>query len=198
MDCRRAWEASDSGQSQNPLFCSGAGLCLFFSFLFSIFCAGVFCLCDCAPFANFYENLLIFFYALGNRVLNSFPDEDSNGAIDQEELKHCFQKLEIPFNEEEIHDLFLACDIDDNMGMKFNAFIVLLCPVYLLEEPTAHKQYPWSALYLSVKMFHPRLQNNNGGTIRKEEDWGKNGMVTFKKMSEVVLVKYFLVYKQKL
>ncbi|KAG6529743.1 probable calcium-binding protein CML21 [Zingiber officinale] len=64
-------------------------------------------------------------------------DEDSNGAIDQEELKHCFQKLEISFNEEEIHDLFSACDIDENMGMKFNEFIVLMCLVYLLEEPTS-------------------------------------------------------------
>ncbi|URE17707.1 EFh [Musa troglodytarum] len=64
-------------------------------------------------------------------------DEDSNGAIDQEELKHCFQKLEISFNEQEIGDLFLACDIDDNLGMKFNEFIVLLCLVYLLNEPAA-------------------------------------------------------------
>ncbi|THU60345.1 hypothetical protein C4D60_Mb07t11670 [Musa balbisiana] len=64
-------------------------------------------------------------------------DEDSNGAIDQEELKHCFQKLEISFNEQEIGDLFLACDIDENMGMKFNEFIVLLCLVYLLKEPAA-------------------------------------------------------------
>ncbi|WOL13645.1 putative calcium-binding protein CML21 [Canna indica] len=62
-------------------------------------------------------------------------DEDSNGAIDQEELRHCFQKLEISFNEEEICDLFSACDIDENMGMKFNEFIVLLCLVYLLKEP---------------------------------------------------------------
>ncbi|KAG6520666.1 probable calcium-binding protein CML21 [Zingiber officinale] len=66
-------------------------------------------------------------------------DEDSNGAIDLEELKHCFQKLEISCNEEEISDLFLACDIDENMGMKFNEFIVLLCLVYLLNEPTVAK-----------------------------------------------------------
>lgn len=65
-------------------------------------------------------------------------DEDSNGAIDPEELKHCFQKLEINFTEEEISDLFEACDINENMGMKFNEFIVLLCLVYLLkEDPTA-------------------------------------------------------------
>ncbi|XXG80193.1 hypothetical protein AAC387_Pa09g1121 [Persea americana] len=65
-------------------------------------------------------------------------DEDSSGAIDPEELKHCFRKLEISFSDEEISDLFEACDINANMGMKFNEFIVLLCLVYLLkEDPTA-------------------------------------------------------------
>ncbi|XP_065863039.1 probable calcium-binding protein CML21 [Euphorbia lathyris] len=65
-------------------------------------------------------------------------DEDSNGAIDQEELRKCFDKLEIAFSEEEITDLFQACDINEVMGMKFNEFIVLLCLVYLLkDDPTA-------------------------------------------------------------
>lgn len=64
-------------------------------------------------------------------------DEDSNGAIDQEELKKCFRKLEISFTEEEINDLFEACDINDDMGMKFSEFIVLLCLVYLLKDDPA-------------------------------------------------------------
>uniref|UniRef100_A0A5B7CB32 EF-hand domain-containing protein n=1 Tax=Davidia involucrata TaxID=16924 RepID=A0A5B7CB32_DAVIN len=65
-------------------------------------------------------------------------DEDANGAIDPEELKRCFHKLEINFSEEEINDLFEACDINEDMGMKFNEFIVLLCLVYLLkDDPTA-------------------------------------------------------------
>lgn len=67
-----------------------------------------------------------------------FPvDEDSNGAIDPEELKKCFHKLEITFSEDEINDLFEACDINEDMGMKFNEFIVLLCLVYLLKEDPA-------------------------------------------------------------
>ncbi|XP_008782977.1 probable calcium-binding protein CML21 [Phoenix dactylifera] len=64
-------------------------------------------------------------------------DEDSNGAIDPEELKHCFQKLEISATEEEISDLFKACDINESMGINFSEFIVLLCLVYLLKEPAA-------------------------------------------------------------
>ncbi|KAA8523497.1 hypothetical protein F0562_009920 [Nyssa sinensis] len=61
-------------------------------------------------------------------------DEDANNAIDPEELKRCFRKLEINFSEEEVKDLFEACDINDDMGMNFNEFIVLLCLVYLLKE----------------------------------------------------------------
>ncbi|CAL5335467.1 unnamed protein product [Camellia sinensis] len=89
-----------------------------------------------------------------NRIILKFPkideslrkckdifqqfDEDANGAIDPQELRRCFHKLEINFTEEEINDLFEACDINDHMGMKFNEFIVLLCLVYLLkEDPTA-------------------------------------------------------------
>lgn len=64
-------------------------------------------------------------------------DEDSNGAIDPEELKRCFHKLEISFTDEEIRDLFEACDISEPMGIKFNEFIVLLCLVYLFKEPAA-------------------------------------------------------------
>lgn len=62
-------------------------------------------------------------------------DEDKNDIIDPQELKHCFEELEISFREEEINDLFVACDINANMGVKFNEFIVLLCLVYLLKEP---------------------------------------------------------------
>ncbi|WVZ23404.1 hypothetical protein V8G54_001948 [Vigna mungo] len=64
-------------------------------------------------------------------------DEDSNGTIDQEELKKSFSKLELSFTEEEINDLFEACDINEDLGMKFNEFIVLLCLVYLLKDDPA-------------------------------------------------------------
>ncbi|XP_043700652.1 probable calcium-binding protein CML21 [Telopea speciosissima] len=102
-----------------------------------------------------------------NRIILKFPkideslrkcktifeqfDEDSNGTIDPEELKHCFHKLEISFTEEEISDLFEACDINENMGMKFNEFIVLLCLVYLLKEDPA-------ALHAKSQMGLPDLE----------------------------------------
>ncbi|KAB1215000.1 putative calcium-binding protein CML21 [Morella rubra] len=78
-------------------------------------------------------------------------DEDSNGSIDHEELKKCFLKLEIQFTEEEIKDLFEACDINEDMGMKFNEFIVLLCLVYLLkDDPTV--------LHSKSSMGMPKLE----------------------------------------
>ncbi|KAJ9173903.1 hypothetical protein P3X46_016993 [Hevea brasiliensis] len=78
-------------------------------------------------------------------------DEDSNNTIDQEELRKCFQKLGVSFTEEEINDLFEACDINGDMGMKFNEFIVLLCLVYLLKhDPTA--------LHAKSRMGMPNLE----------------------------------------
>ncbi|KAL8160161.1 hypothetical protein V2J09_001698 [Rumex salicifolius] len=65
-------------------------------------------------------------------------DEDKNGMIDLDELKHSFGKLEISFTEEEFIELFHACDINDDMGINFNEFIVLLCLVYLFKgDPTS-------------------------------------------------------------
>lgn len=61
-------------------------------------------------------------------------DEDSNGAIDLGELKRCFHKLQVDFTEEEMNEIFKACDIDENMEIKFNEFIVLCCLVYLLKD----------------------------------------------------------------
>ncbi|KAL4280229.1 hypothetical protein GQ457_03G022490 [Hibiscus cannabinus] len=67
-------------------------------------------------------------------------DEDSNGAIDHEELKKCLHKLGVCFTEEEIGDLFKACDINEDMGIKFNEFVVLLCLVYLLKDNAAESE----------------------------------------------------------
>ncbi|KAH0980873.1 hypothetical protein GBA52_008050, partial [Prunus armeniaca] len=67
-------------------------------------------------------------------TLQSTYIHDSNGAIDQEEMKKCFYKLEVSFIDEEIRDLFEACDINEDMGITFNEFIVLICLVYLLKD----------------------------------------------------------------
>lgn len=68
----------------------------------------------------------------------SLIDEDSNGTIDREELKNCLQKLQLHLTEEEVEDLFHSCDIDGSEGIQFNEFIVLLCLIYLLKEPSSN------------------------------------------------------------
>ncbi|KAL1370507.1 hypothetical protein HN51_000763 [Arachis hypogaea] len=78
-------------------------------------------------------------------------DEDSNGVIDREELKNSFSKLEISITEEDLNDLFEACDVNEHMGMKFSEFIVLLCLVYLLTDDPA-------ALHIKSQIGLPDLE----------------------------------------
>ncbi|KAD5508900.1 hypothetical protein E3N88_16603 [Mikania micrantha] len=68
---------------------------------------------------------------------DTFADEDSNGTIDNEELKKCLQKLQFNCTQEEIKDLFESCDIDGSNGIQFNEFIVLLCLIYILAGPSS-------------------------------------------------------------
>ncbi|KAL8150657.1 hypothetical protein V2J09_020465 [Rumex salicifolius] len=134
-------------------------------------------------------------------------DVDKNGLIDQQELKRCFHKLEISFTEEESVELFNACDINDDMTIKFNEFIVLLCLVHLLKNgPTSihsvHNNLE-SALEILVEAF-VFLDKNKDGYVSKSEmvqainesgerssdqiamkrfeemDWDKNGKVNIK------------------
>lgn len=113
----------------------------------------------------FNSSAIFFFYNL-----LFLPDEDSNGAIDQEEMKKCFQKLGISFTEEEISDLFNACDINEDMGIKFNEFIVLLCLVYLLkdDQTSLHTVSKIHFLFMSQYLICPAcfgyvicLEDNN-------------------------------------
>ncbi|KAI4338348.1 hypothetical protein L6164_016687 [Bauhinia variegata] len=62
-------------------------------------------------------------------------DVDGNGFIDQNELKICLEQLQLHLPEKEIEDIFHYCDIDESEGIQFNEFIVLLCVIYLLEQP---------------------------------------------------------------
>ncbi|KAJ8754869.1 hypothetical protein K2173_015381 [Erythroxylum novogranatense] len=134
-------------------------------------------------------------------------DEDSNGAIDQEELRKCFSELDICFQEEEVNDLFGACDINEDMGMEFNEFIVLLCLVYLLkDDPGAlcAKSRNLETTFQTLVDAFIFLDKNKDGYVSKNEmvqainesgerssgrialkrfeemDWDKNGMVNFK------------------
>ncbi|KAI4306282.1 hypothetical protein L6164_029571 [Bauhinia variegata] len=108
-------------------------------------------------------------------------DEDSNGAIDHEELKKCFQNLDVSFTEEEISDLFEACDINEDMGMKFNEFIVLLCLVYLLNDEPA-------ALHTKLKIGTPNLEATFESLVDTFVflDKNKDGYVSKSEMVEAI------------
>ncbi|GMJ02883.1 hypothetical protein like AT4G26470 [Hibiscus trionum] len=136
-------------------------------------------------------------------------DEDSNGAIDQEELRKCFQQLQVCFSDEEITDLFNACDINRHMGIKFNEFIVLLCLVYLFKDnANGHEsRMGMPNLEATFETFVDAfvfLDKNKDGFVSKNEmaqainesgdrssgkiamkrfeemDWDNNGSVSFK------------------
>lgn len=98
-------------------------------------------LLTCAHMLLLYVYIyILFIYLIATQTcvfIILIVDEDSNGAIDYEELKKSFHKLEISCTEEEINDLFQACDINEDKGIDFNEFIVLLCLVYLLKDDAA-------------------------------------------------------------
>ncbi|XP_022716614.1 probable calcium-binding protein CML21 isoform X2 [Durio zibethinus] len=96
-------------------------------------------------------NSIILKFPKIDESLRKCKDEDSNGSIDHEELKKCFHKLEVSFTEEEINDLFKACDINEDRGIKFNEFIVVLCLVYLLKDNA-------TALEAKSRMGMPNLE----------------------------------------
>lgn len=77
---------------------------------------------------------IVQFWKKTNFYVTCYEDEDSSGSIDYNELKKCFEQLQVPLPEEEMKDLFHYCDIDGSKGIQFNEFIVLLCLIYLLEE----------------------------------------------------------------
>ncbi|KAL5981307.1 hypothetical protein ACLOJK_015362 [Asimina triloba] len=136
-----------------------------------------------------------------NHQVCVFCDEDSNGAIDPEELKHCFHKLEVKFSDEEINDLFLACDIYENMGMKFNEFIVLLCLVYLLKEDPQARQAKsrmglpdLEATFESVVDAFVFLDKNKDGYVSKNEMvQAINETTTGERSSGRIAMKRFVV-----
>ncbi|KAF3796845.1 putative calcium-binding protein [Nymphaea thermarum] len=109
-------------------------------------------------------------------------DEDDSGAIDPEELNHCFQKLQISSTEEEISDLFEACDMDESRGIKFNEFIVLLCLVFLLKEPPTSRSESRMGLAHLEATFETLVDAFVFLDKNKDEemDWDRNGMVSFK------------------
>ncbi|CAH1450976.1 unnamed protein product [Lactuca virosa] len=136
-------------------------------------------------------------------------DEDKSGSIDPKELNHCFRELKIDFTDEEIKDIFEECDINDDMGINFKEFIVILCLVYLLKKDRSNSRMGIPDLETAFETMVDSfvfLDKNKDGYVSKDEmvgainettsgerssgriamrrfeemDWDKNGMVNFK------------------
>ncbi|OEL36655.1 putative calcium-binding protein CML22 [Dichanthelium oligosanthes] len=64
-------------------------------------------------------------------VFDNF-DKDSDGTIDNDELRSYLGKLQVQM---EVDDVHRYCDIDSRNGIQFQEFVVLLCLMYLLFGP---------------------------------------------------------------
>ncbi|KQK07550.1 probable calcium-binding protein CML21 isoform X2 [Brachypodium distachyon] len=67
-------------------------------------------------------------------------DVDSNGTIDNEELRSCMSKLQVQMSEKEVDDVHRYCDVNSRKGIQFQEFVVLLCLMYLLFGPGVTRQ----------------------------------------------------------
>ncbi|KAK9138250.1 hypothetical protein Sjap_008844 [Stephania japonica] len=100
-------------------------------------------------------------------------DKDSNGTIDRDEFNKCLADLHVHLTEKEKEDIFQACDVDGIEGIQLNEFIVLLCLVYLLMEPSdyatsklgSQNEATFNAIVEAFLFFD---KNGNGKLNRKE------------------------------
>ncbi|QCE11172.1 probable calcium-binding protein CML22 [Vigna unguiculata] len=102
-------------------------------------------------------------------------DEDSNGSIEPNELKKFLEHLELHLKEQEIENLFEYCDIDGSKGIQFNEFIVLLCLIHLLAEPSSSVNSSKAGLEQFGEIFNSIVEafvffdQNGDGKLNKKD-----------------------------
>ncbi|XP_020224399.1 probable calcium-binding protein CML22 [Cajanus cajan] len=102
-------------------------------------------------------------------------DEDSNGSIEPNELKNFLEHLELHFTEQEIDNLFQYCDLDGSKGIQFNEFIVLLCLIHLLAEPSSSDNSSKAGLAQVGEIFNTIVEvfvffdQNGDGKINQKD-----------------------------
>lgn len=113
------------------------------------------------------------------RIVFKKYDKDSNGTIDLDELKSCFQELNVSLTYEQIKELYHECDMDENKGIDFKEFIVLLAFVHLLEDRS-------DPATKSVLLLHLQEAFNTVADAFVFFDKNKDGYVTRKEMVETL------------
>ncbi|XP_047156778.1 probable calcium-binding protein CML22 [Vigna umbellata] len=102
-------------------------------------------------------------------------DEDSNGSIEPNELKKFLEHLELHLKEKEIENLFEYCDLDGSKGIQFNEFIVLLCLIHLLAEPSSSVNSSKAGLEQVGEIFNTIVEafvffdQNGDGKLNKKD-----------------------------
>lgn len=113
------------------------------------------------------------------RVVFKKYDKDSSGKIDLDELKSCFQELNVSLTYEQIKELYHECDMDENKGIDFKEFIVLLAFVHLLEDQS-------DAATKYVLLLHLQEAFNTIADTFVFFDKDKDGYVTKKEMVQTL------------
>ncbi|BAT84557.1 hypothetical protein LR48_Vigan03g152300 [Vigna angularis] len=102
-------------------------------------------------------------------------DEDSNGSIEPNELKKFLEHLDLHLKEQEIENLFEYCDLDGSKGIQFNEFIVLLCLIHLLAEPSSSVNSSKAGLEQVGEIFNTIVEafvffdQNGDGKLNKKD-----------------------------
>ncbi|XP_062232409.1 probable calcium-binding protein CML22 [Phragmites australis] len=102
-------------------------------------------------------------------------DEDSDGTIDNEELRNCLNKLQVQMSEKEIDNVHRYCDIDSRNGIQFQEFVVLLCLMYLLFGPDVTRrvsEFESAKLnYVFDELIHAFLffDKDGNGTMKRKD-----------------------------
>ncbi|XP_014523095.1 probable calcium-binding protein CML22 [Vigna radiata var. radiata] len=102
-------------------------------------------------------------------------DEDSNGSIEPNELKKFLEHLQLHLKEQEIENLFEYCDLDGSKGIQFNEFIVLLCLIHLLAEPSSSVNSSKAGLEQVGEIFNTIVEafvffdQNGDGKLNKKD-----------------------------
>ncbi|XP_027335162.1 probable calcium-binding protein CML22 [Abrus precatorius] len=109
------------------------------------------------------------------RVMFEKYDVNSNGSIEPNELKRLLEHLQLHLPEDESQNIFKYCDIDGSKGIQFNEFIVLLCLVHLLTEPSSSDNPSKAELAQIGEIFDTIVEvflffdHNSDGKINHED-----------------------------
>ncbi|KAJ0093152.1 hypothetical protein Patl1_25987 [Pistacia atlantica] len=129
-------------------------------------------------------------------------DEDSNGAISREELSKCLGKFNLQLKEERINELFNSCDIDQSQEIQFTEFIVFLCLIDLLEEPSSSSSF--KVISKELKETFDRIvdaflfldKNGDGKLNKKDVDKSLNEFYPWEKSPGNILKNPFMEMDQ--